>query len=487
MKRLEPKHPRAIRWMHWINVPVLCGMIWSGLLIYWANDVYRIGLGGFTLFHFFPDGFYQALHLNGRLAEGMAWHFFFMWFFAINGLLYVSYTALSGAWRHLLPNRRTFREAIDVVLHDLHLRQGPLPPGKFNAAQRIAYTSIIVMGAGSLLTGLAIYKPVQFAWLTWLLGGYEMARWEHFLLTIGYVLFFAIHISQVIRAGWNNFRAMVTGYELVNADAPPAAPALTLRAGGEAEQVMRRMTRRSFVVGGVAALCGLGGWSWLRTRANDAGIPWPLRRVHDFNARLAQGYFKPARLAPSFPADRAQEPIVNGIIGLGKHFDPADWKLQVENAAGQVVRAFSLDEIKALPRVEVVTEFKCIEGWSTVVHWAGVRLIDFLKAHQLGTRSGRAPDPIGRPDDLFDYVSMETPNGGYYVGLDMASVLHPQTLLCYEMNGQPLTLDHGAPLRLMIPVKYGIKSLKRIGRIRFSEQRPADFWAERGYDWYAGH
>jgi thiosulfate reductase cytochrome b subunit len=74
---------------------------------------------------------------------------------------------------------------------------------------------VILMGAGSLLTGLAIWKPTQLAWLTSLLGGYAWARAEHFALTIGYVLFFFIHITQVIKAGWNNFRAMVTGYELV--------------------------------------------------------------------------------------------------------------------------------------------------------------------------------------------------------------------------------------------------------------------------------
>ena len=82
------------------------------------------------------------------------------------------------------------------------------------------------MGAGSLLTGLAIYKPTQFAWLVGLLGGYETLAqlWEHFLLVIGYVLFFVVHIAQVIKAGWNNFRAMVTGYELVGAEEPPYAP-----------------------------------------------------------------------------------------------------------------------------------------------------------------------------------------------------------------------------------------------------------------------
>jgi thiosulfate reductase cytochrome b subunit len=89
------------------------------------------------------------------------------------------------------------------------------PPRKFNGAQQIAYTTVILMGVGSLVTGLAIYKPVQLALLTALLGGYQWARWEHFWLTVGYVLFFVIHIVQVARAGWNNFRAMVTGYEIV--------------------------------------------------------------------------------------------------------------------------------------------------------------------------------------------------------------------------------------------------------------------------------
>jgi thiosulfate reductase cytochrome b subunit len=206
--------------MHWANVPLLTIMIWSGLLIYWANDVYELSVGGVTLFHFFPDWFYRALGLEHGLAAGMAYHFTFMWFFAINGVCYVLYTLVSGEWHHLLPNRHTPREAWQVVLHDLRLSQTPLPRGKFNGAQRIAYTGVILMGAGSLLTGLAIYKPTQLAWLTGLLGGYTWARAEHFALTIGYVLFFVVHITQVVRAGWNNFRAMVTGYELVPIEEP---------------------------------------------------------------------------------------------------------------------------------------------------------------------------------------------------------------------------------------------------------------------------
>ena len=244
MKRLEAKHPLAIRWFHWINFPVLFTMIWSGLLIYWANDVYRVGLGKWTLFHFkLPDkgevfrvhignltlfqhtmqsNGYERLHLDARLAEGMGWHFFFMWIFFGNGLLYVLFTAISGEWRYLLPNKNSAKEAIQVVLHDLKLRKEPLPPRKFNGAQQIAYTGVILMGLGSLLTGLAIYKPTQFAWVSAPLGllpvgatPYEIARFIHFWLTWGYVGFFLVHVMQVVRAGWNNFRAMITGYEIV--------------------------------------------------------------------------------------------------------------------------------------------------------------------------------------------------------------------------------------------------------------------------------
>lgn len=148
----------------------------------------------------------------------------------------------------------------------------------------------------------------------------------------------------------------------------------------------------------------------------------------------------------------------------------------------------TLDDIRALPRVEMTTELKCIEGWSTIVNWAGARFADFAALYQPPTRAGGGtPDVRERPRELVRYVGLETPDGGYYIGMDMASALHPQTLLCYEMNGQPLTPEHGAPLRLVAPVKYGIKYIKRIGRITFTDERPGDFWAERGYDWHSGH
>ena len=169
-------------------------------------------------------------------------------------------------------------------------------------------------------------------------------------------------------------------------------------------------------------------------------------------------------------------PRANGSIGMEDDLDPAAWKLQVRGYDGQQ-HEFSLADIKALPRVAMTTELKCIEGWSTIVHWTGARFADLVAKFPLAQRV----------EALAPYVSMLTPDEKYYIGLDIKSAVHSQTLLCYEMGGQPLSEAHGAPLRLVTPLKYGIKHLKRIGSIAFTDQRPADYWAEQGYDWDAGH
>ena len=259
--------------------------------------------------------------------------------------------------------------------------------------------------------------------------------------------------------------------------------------------VIRQRTRRSFITGGLAALAAAVGWRWLRTRREDEELAWPLRLSHRLNEELSRDYFSRNRLAPTFPAHMASEPRIHGTYGLDEEdFDPTDWKLAVvglsnprETDSDEADLFLTLEEIKQLPRVEIVTQMKCIEGWSVIVRWAGVRLADLIEKYPPLTKTGEDPDVLRRPDDLVGYVGLETPDGEYYVSIDMESALHPQTLLCYEMNGQPLSLKHGAPLRLVTAVKYGIKNIKRIGKITYTNKLPADYWAERGYDWYSGH
>jgi thiosulfate reductase cytochrome b subunit len=217
-KQIEYKHPLAIRWLHWINFPLLAMMIWSGMLIYWANPVYSLWIGSYELFHFFPQWFNDALGIPYRLAEGLQLHFFFMWLFALNGLAYVIYLIVSGEWRAIVPVPASIKRAARVALYEAHITRQKPPQGKYNDAQRIAYTGVIVMGALSILSGLAIYKPTQLAWLTAIFGGYEWARWVHFWPTIAFVAFFAVHVIQVMIAGWRNFQSMITGREIVEAE-----------------------------------------------------------------------------------------------------------------------------------------------------------------------------------------------------------------------------------------------------------------------------
>lgn len=239
----------------------------------------------------------------------------------------------------------------------------------------------------------------------------------------------------------------------------------------DADRELKRLTRRGFLTMAAAAGAGYAGWKWLRTRPRDGGLEWPLRRALQANESLAEGYFSRARLSPGFRPSDVTPARVNGRLGLQSPIDLDGWRLRIEDAASAA--ALTMDDIRALPRHEQITELRCIEGWSIIVKWGGARLADLMAKYP--------------PAERTEFVALETPDRGYYVGLDADSALHPQTLLAYEMNGAPLAPLHGAPLRLAIPVKYGIKNIKRIGTIRYTNIRPADFWAERGYDWYAGH
>lgn len=205
--RIREKHPLAVRISHWLNVPAILMMIWSGILIYWANPAY---------WPHFPDQFYTNLGFEGRLAEGLAYHFTFMWIFTLNGIFYVTYLVISGEWREIVPSWQSFKDAPKVALHEIGLRKELPPQGKLNAAQRIVYTFILFCGAAAVFTGLAIYKPVQFGFLKQLVGGYTTARLIHYLIAVVFIFFIVVHVLQVIKAGWNQFRAMVTGFEVTD-------------------------------------------------------------------------------------------------------------------------------------------------------------------------------------------------------------------------------------------------------------------------------
>ncbi len=220
---------------------------------------------------------------------------------------------------------------------------------------------------------------------------------------------------------------------------------------------------------------GCAFFFWLFTqKQGDDNIQPALRKSHEFNDRLFSSLFSKSKTAKEYkPEEAVPKPRVNGKVGMEGVLDTNTWRLKLVRAAGDT-QYITLNELKSLPKTDVIYDFKCVEGWSELTHWGGVRFADFIKKYNLNMQATR------------QYVGLITPDSTYYVGIDIASMLQPQTILCYEMNGKPLPQDQGYPLRLIIPVKYGIKHLKRIGLMYFSDSKPRDYWAERGYDYYSG-
>ena len=241
----------------------------------------------------------------------------------------------------------------------------------------------------------------------------------------------------------------------------------------------KRKSLKAFIVFFIMIGVAYGSWRWLNNQPLDGGIrggiQQPLRDVLNANEKLFTATFDNKKLIKEYPISAAEKKVrVNGDAGLATDFDATAWRLQVVKNSNDTL-FITLDDLKALPKTEVTFNFKCIEGWNQITNWGGVRFGDFVKHYGL------------QKESQLKYVGMQTPDEEYYVGIDMPSALQQQTILCYEMNGAALPMDQGFPLRLIIPVKYGVKHIKRIGTIFFANEKPADYWAERGYDYYTGH
>ena len=209
--RAHPRHHWLVRVTHWAAFPLVFGMIASGLQIYRAYP--RFGERGGPLL---PNPLQDAAiplwaRLGGWLAGGLNWHFFLMWPLLLVGCLYVGYLLASCEWKKLVFRPRDVRPALEMQLYYMRLRKEHPPQGKHNGLQKGAYTFILVLGAASLLTGFAIWKPVQLWWLTALFGGYQVARYLHFWAVWLFVGFVIVHVLAVVLADPASLRAMTTG------------------------------------------------------------------------------------------------------------------------------------------------------------------------------------------------------------------------------------------------------------------------------------
>lgn len=206
------RHHWIVRVTHWSAALLLAGMVTSGLQIYGAYA--RFGERGGP--YYAPNPFQgrtfpEAVRLGGWLAGGINWHFLLMWPLVAVGLLYVGYLMVSGEWRKLVFRPRDVGPAIEMQKYYLRLRRDHPPQGKHNALQKLAYTGVVLLAGLSILTGLAIFKPVQLAWLTRLFGGFQLARYWHFLAVWLFVAFAVVHVALVFIADPASLRAMLTG------------------------------------------------------------------------------------------------------------------------------------------------------------------------------------------------------------------------------------------------------------------------------------
>jgi Ni/Fe-hydrogenase b-type cytochrome subunit len=202
------EHPYVVRFCHWLNTVSLFVMAGSGLQIFRAFPSFGAKIPQKDLLDW-P----KAFAIGGWLAGALQWHLTFAWIYIATGLLYIGYQLFSGNYKQVLFRRRDIPGVWPMLRHYFFFGPKPAQKESYNPLQKHAYTTVIVLGVLSVLTGVVIWKPVQFSWLAWLMGGFQRARVWHFVILWAIVAFVFGHIVMVVLHGWNNFLSMFTGWK----------------------------------------------------------------------------------------------------------------------------------------------------------------------------------------------------------------------------------------------------------------------------------
>ena len=260
-----------------------------------------------------------------------------------------------------------------------------------------------------------------------------------------------------------------------------------------APQLLRHWSRRDVLLFGVGAIAAAAGGVALlpQTTLERLGIihgnknwpkkEWLLNRALRIDDDVAEALYSRNRLVPTYTKSQIT-PLKNNYNGATP--DPSyipEWRLTLDGLASGLSVSLNIRNLLASFQLhEQITRLVCVEGWSAIAWWAGLRFDDLLRAYPPMSQAKWARiessvnrGPWGNPDP-------------YFVSLDLSTARHPQTLLATHLNGKPLTVEHGAPLRLAVPVKLGLKNIKAITRITYTKDEPADYWAKRGYSRYDG-
>jgi DMSO/TMAO reductase YedYZ molybdopterin-dependent catalytic subunit len=259
-----------------------------------------------------------------------------------------------------------------------------------------------------------------------------------------------------------------------------------------APQVLRYRTRRDFLLFGAGAMAALAGGGFLlpqdtlrrigvRRTVNTPAKEWFLNRVLRIDDDVAEALYSGNRRVPTYTKSHIT-PLKNNYNGATP--DPgyiSGWNLTLDGLASGLSISLDIRNLTTHFSIrEQITRLVCVEGWSAIAWWAGLRFDDLLRAYPPMSQAkwARVESSVN-----LDESGNSDP---YFMSIDLATARHPQTLLATHFNGQPLTVDHGAPLRLLVPVKLGLKNVKAITKITYSAEEPRDYWAERGYSRYDG-
>jgi DMSO/TMAO reductase YedYZ molybdopterin-dependent catalytic subunit/thiosulfate reductase cytochrome b subunit len=383
---------------------------------------------------------------GGWHSVGMArhWHFLCVLFWILNGLLFVILLFATGQWRRILPSDwHIFSEAWSVFVHYATFHMPPEPDGyyRYNSLQHLAYGSVVfLMAPLSILTGLAMSPAVDnyFSWYPRLLGGRQFARSIHFLLLLGYLSFITVHVLMVV----------VT-------DLPRNMDHIVLGTNGTTSE---GLILGAVGIGVILFACYAAHWlSWHRPRAVQYAARYVIEGLMEIfiNRLPPRTEFTRKDISPHF--------WPNGKMPTSEEWKKLadngfrDYRLRVHGLVENPVE-LSLEEIKAPGKREQITTHHCIQGWTGIAQWGGLSLTKLVE--------------IVRPKPEARWVAFHSFGEGLYGGEyydchPIENILHPQSLLAYEMNDQPLNDLHGAPLRLRVENQLGYKQVKWIRSIEF--------------------
>jgi len=269
------------------------------------------------------------------------------------------------------------------------------------------------------------------------------------------------------------------------------------------EKKLRKQSRRDFILFSAGTFAALAGLWWIAPLASKkrifgehaadfldtAAARFGLtkersqrfqNRALTFDDDVAEALYSPTRSVRTYkPGDVT--PLRNNYNGRTP--SPgyiSDWTLTLTGLASGTDIVLRLPDLMLIEQHAQITRLCCVEGWSAIAAWSGVRFADLLRAYPPAAGAKWAAiesavnlDGAGNPDP-------------YYVSIDLPTAQHPQTMLATRLNGKPLGTDHGAPLRLVAPMKLGLKNIKAITKIAYTADQPRDYWAERGYSKYDG-